>query len=90
MAKIRLPDPAGCDVVVWQRTPTSPTYFCGYTFQGTQYLRKTIDPDYDHMVAITAKIDPQDFLSQAPKKLKIGCVPPGAKKTVLMQGGTLQ
>lgn len=89
MAKIRLPDPAGCDIVVWQKTESSPTYFCGYTAAGTRYLRKSLNPEYDHMQAITAKVAPEEFLSQAPKGLKIGCVPPGEKKTVLMQGGAL-
>lgn len=89
--KIRLPDPGECDIVVWQKTLTSPTYCAGYTHKGALYLMQ-YDENYDVMKLFTfpATLLPEEFLGKAPKRLKIGCVPPGEKKVVLMQGGPLQ
>lgn len=79
MAKIKVPDGRGFDIVVWQKNRVSPAYACPYTFKGRSYLRKFL-PRADFCRANDLKgTYPQDLLDRCPSSVSIGGISPGAR-----------
>lgn len=77
MAKIKVPDGRGFDILIWSRSATSPTWACPYTIVGRDYLRKFVP---EAKLRVASKLDwifPEDFLKSS--SLKIGGISPGAR-----------
>jgi hypothetical protein len=83
MAKIRLPDSAGHDIVIWQKSESTPTWAVGYSGKGIDYIQKFI-PEYIGGKTELAGVFPDQFLDKAPENIKIGGVIPGTRKTITL------
>lgn len=81
MAKIRLPDSAGHDIVIWQKKENTPTWAVGYSGKGIDYIQKYI-PEYVGGKIELAGIFPDQFIGHAPQNVRIGGIIPGTRQTV--------
>lgn len=88
MAKNRLPDSAGHDIVVWQKREDTPTWAVGYSGIGVDYIKMFI-PNYEGGKIELAGIFPEDFVDKAPKSLKIGAIIPGTRRTITVHPKSL-
>lgn len=90
MAKIKVPQVEGYDIVVWQDKVDSPTFCAAYTREGAEYLRQ-YNAAYEAREAfeLPQTLPPQEFLTQAPKQMKIGGRMPGMKQINLMASDPL-
>lgn len=82
MAKIRIPEGQGYDIIIWQRTEESPTWVASYTKDGYFYLQKFI-PQVVNKKAFQLEETPFNVIDLAPKNLKIGGMSP--KTRVVMR-----
>lgn len=68
----KVPESNGFDIVVWQKNELSPTWACGYTQRGADYLHSF---NKNYVVGRAMKLDnifPQEFMRLIDGKLKVG------------------
>jgi hypothetical protein len=79
MAKNRLPDSGGHDIVIWQKKEQAPTWAVGYSKSGIDYIQGYI-PEYEGgKVELSGRVEPEEFMGKAPKDIKIGVIIPGTR-----------
>jgi len=71
----KVPEACGHDIIIWQKAEDKPTWACGYTAPGSNYLR-VYNTDYVQGRAMKLTVVPDVFMADAPKNLNIGGMGP--------------
>jgi hypothetical protein len=84
MAKIKVPDGRGFDVVIWQKSELDSAYMAAKTYTGRRLVREWFPRAQLNKAYSLDDIFPQQLLAKAPSGLRIGGISPGARVPMLL------